>query len=475
MAMAEDDDLLEACVGRLCFVQPHAQYEPPAFHRRFARRDYRWKVGARMKTTPGLHCKLSHSMFLPDCLGLGPDARWRWQGIPVALMTSATVDILPSHQNYTNDVFDGHASFRYLGVRPRARLKALTPLFGKLALRLTVELLPTPKLVMARQFRLGTTKVTLRANMEPSTSVGSTKRSWCSLQVDWHPADTVKVMLQPVKNFFGMQYSRSIQLTPDSKGVASGVAELPANLTVFGASGLPGSVPAKLRIDSLKLSHVITDKAPKSSPLPTSEYLRASRKIGTSDLISVIPGHWIDPGYEVGAPGERDFNMEIVNILEKQLRGNGWNVLRPDRECPDLSWEEYLNWVSKQTSKGIPVLEIHGQGSKADYRGFVLGVIGDANAPLNKELAKDFGYFQMDWRDLAVPKRGGVVLESFNSDEVLQMAPWHRKWSVRRLANRITACIERASSENRLSRGIILEDDTGDDILDFDEKTKGRV
>lgn len=42
--------------------------------------------------------------------------------------------------------------------------------------------------------------------------------------------------------------------------VASGVAELPANLTVFGASGLPGSVPAKLRIDSLKLSHVITDK-----------------------------------------------------------------------------------------------------------------------------------------------------------------------------------------------------------------------
>lgn len=37
-----------------------------------------------------------------------------------------------------------------------------------------------------------------------------------------------------------------------------------------------------------------------------------------------------------------------MNILEKQLRGNGWNVLRPDRECPDLSWEEYLNWVSKQ-------------------------------------------------------------------------------------------------------------------------------
>lgn len=42
-----------------------------------------------------------------------------------------------------------------------------------------------------------------------------------------------------------------------------------------------------------------------------------------------------------------------------------------------------------------------------------------------QELAKDFGYFQMDWRDLAVPKRGGVVLESFNSDEVVDHALFH--------------------------------------------------
>lgn len=60
------------------------------------------------------------------------------------------------------------------------------------------------------------------------------------------------------------------------------------------------------------------NQAPKSSPLPTSEYLRASRKIGTSDLISVIPGHWIDPGYEVGAPGERDFNMEVCLLKRGQ-------------------------------------------------------------------------------------------------------------------------------------------------------------
>ena len=27
----------------------------------------------------------------------------------------------------------------------------------------------------------------------------------------------------------------------------------------------------------------------------------------------------------------------------------------------------------------------------------------------------------MDWRELAVPRRGGTIIESFNSDEVLRM------------------------------------------------------
>jgi hypothetical protein len=65
------------------------------------------------------------------------------------------------------------------------------------------------------------------------------------------------------------------------------------------------------------------------------------------------------------------------------------------------------------------------QGSAAHYRGHVLGVIGDANAPLSKELAGDFGYFQMDWRELGVPRRGGVIVESFNSDEVMP-----RRWYI---------------------------------------------
>ncbi|CAI7836900.1 unnamed protein product, partial [Closterium sp. NIES-54] len=107
----------------------------------------------------------------------------------------------------------------------------------------------------------------------------------------------------------------------------------------------------------------------------------------------------------------------VADALERQLRSTGWDVLRPDRDAPNLQWEQYLNWVSKQTMRGVPVIEIHGQGSNADYRGFVLGVIGDKNTPLNKELARKFGHFAMDWRELAVPRRGGTIVESFNSDE----------------------------------------------------------
>lgn len=40
--------------------------------------------------------------------------------------------------------------------------------------------------------------------------------------------------------------------------------------------------------------------------------------------------------------------LQVANVLEKELRMNGWEVLRPDRDAPHLSWEEYLNWVSRQ-------------------------------------------------------------------------------------------------------------------------------
>lgn len=62
----------------------------------------------------------------------------------------------------------------------------------------------------------------------------------------------------------------------------------------------------------------------------------------------------------------------------------------------------------------------------------------------------------MDWRVLSVPRRGGVIVESFNSDEVLQMTPWERTWAVRQIANRMVGCIERTSYKNRAARGVFV-------------------
>ena len=49
------------------------------------------------------------------------------------------------------------------------------------------------------------------------------------------------------------------------------------------------------------------------------------------------------------------------------------------------------------------------------------------------------------------------------------MAPWHRKWAVRRLSNRIVSSIERASLKNRVARGIYADLELENDLLLIDE------
>ena len=39
-------------------------------------------------------------------------------------------------------------------------------------------------------------------------------------------------------------------------------------------------------------------------------------------------------------------------------------------------------------------------------------------APINQSLAAGFGFFPMDWTGMAVPRQGGVIVESFVTDEV---------------------------------------------------------
>ena len=58
------------------------------------------------------------------------------------------------------------------------------------------------------------------------------------------------------------------------------------------------------------------------------------------------------------------------------------------------------------------------QGEAADLQGQVTGVLGTRESPLNQELAQEFGFFPMDWRELAMPRKGGVIVEAFNADEV---------------------------------------------------------
>ena len=52
--------------------------------------------------------------------------------------------------------------------------------------------------------------------------------------------------------------------------------------------------------------------------------------------------------------------MELANAIERRLKRGGWEVMRPEREAPNLSWDEYLQWVQSQAKRGISVIEIHG-------------------------------------------------------------------------------------------------------------------
>lgn len=465
----EEGEEYEMCVGPVCFLRPYPHYVPPPYYHHIRHREYRWKVSGKFVARPGLHLKFQHVLSLPNGLGLRDDARWWWQWVPLSLLVGLKIDSIIPQQLEKGNTQDGNYSNQSAFQPPYIRIKILTPIFGKLALQPALELFPIPMLSVKREFKLAGTRLTVQANFEANNGSNRMNGNGWMLRLNWHPAGSTTIQGFSAQDSVAVKYSKGFSLTEDCKAVACAVAELPSDILQPRVCRFCDNLPVKLKLDSVKISQIIGTKAKRVPPLPPSSYLKAAKLIGSKDVITIVPGHWIDPGVEVGALGEREFNLEVANVLEKQLRGNGWEVLRPDRDAPLLSWEEYLNWVSKQTLKGIPVVEIHGQGSSADYRGLVLGVIGDDRAPLTKELALNFGYFQMDWRELGVPRRGGVIIESFNADEVLQMAPWHRKWAVRRLSNRIVSSIERASLKNRVARGIYADLEIENDLVHIDE------
>ena len=154
-----------------------------------------------------------------------------------------------------------------------------------------------------------------------------------------------------------------------------------------------------------------------------------------ANAVALVPGHWIDPGEETGSPGERELNARIADKAHDELVLRGWTVLRPDCFVPPLDWDAYLDWARAQCARGVPLLEIHGQGSGAEMRGQVTGVIsqtgvseisGASLSPLGDALAERFGRFPMDWRELVVSRVGGAVVESFET-EVLERMPLKKR------------------------------------------------
>ena len=171
-------------------------------------------------------------------------------------------------------------------------------------------------------------------------------------------------------------------------------------------------------------------RAPAQRPSrPMTDHLARGAEGGPkppSKEIAIVGGHWIDPGCDTGAPGEREVNLHIANRLTSKLSSRGWVVWRPENneEKGEYTWAQYLDWVGDKTVRGVPVIEIHGQGKVGKVP--ALGVIGDHKAPLNAALGRDFGLFPMDFRLRGVSRHGGAIVEAFDTDDFREMTPIQR-------------------------------------------------
>jgi hypothetical protein len=68
-------------------------------------------------------------------------------------------------------------------------------------------------------------------------------------------------------------------------------------------------------------------QAPRETPQSAFVYRQASSLIGARDTISVVPGHWIDCQSEPGAPGEREFNMDVCCLFRSLIQAQSTGYL----------------------------------------------------------------------------------------------------------------------------------------------------
>ena len=142
------------------------------------------------------------------------------------------------------------------------------------------------------------------------------------------------------------------------------------------------------------------------------------------------------------------YKRQIANRTHALLGDDGWTVLRPDLASPPLAREQYVAWVKTQSSAGVAVLEVHGRsGTDEDtlssgVKHTRTGVISQDDSVLGAELAKSFGTAQDGtWRELAVPRCGGAVLESFDSSTLEAMDAAKRSETVDGIARDIAAAV----------------------------------
>ncbi|KAI5068018.1 hypothetical protein GOP47_0016363 [Adiantum capillus-veneris] len=376
MAAAGEQEVTgpEVCVEKLCFQQP----TPPPFYPRIPHKIQNWKLQAMLTTESTSELTIGRAYVLPHCFGLGDDGRWRWRWIPISMLIGLKGCLLMEKKD-----MESLSACRSLS--PYMRLKSLTPFLGRLALQPVLEVSTVPAAEIRRKFSVGLAKLAIRASMKAST-----KGLRWAIQLNWNSTEKAHFFLAAKDSLrsklendvMTFEYLWRWAISKSLIAVASAAVRRPLDLQRFFSGGM--------NFGSVKVTHYLGSRVLREEPLAALAYTKASEKFRESGTITVAPGHHIDPGNESGAPGEREFNLEltimhIANLVERDLHTHGWRVLRPDRDAPYLSWEEYLNWVSKQTLRGRPVVEIHGQGPTADFKGHVIGVIGDPNTLLNKE------------------------------------------------------------------------------------------
>ena len=130
-------------------------------------------------------------------------------------------------------------------------------------------------------------------------------------------------------------------------------------------------------------------------------------------------------------------------------------MLRPDLANPPLAWPQYMSWVREQSRAGVSVLEVHGQGSGAEMDGRVTGVIAQEDSNLGAALASRFGRFPMNWEDLAIPRCGGAVVESFDATELEALSAVSRSAAVDAIAGDIADAVDDAGAAPPPREGVL--------------------